>query len=69
MSDAPLSKQQIESFRHSLQMLSPSHVREQYITAHANCCLARGELPKPAEIQRMLCIWKILWEWKQRERR
>jgi hypothetical protein len=69
MPDEPMTKQQIEAYRHGLQMLSSSHVREQYVRAHADCCLARGELPKPAEVQKMLCIWKILWEWKQRERR
>jgi len=54
MSDEPLSRPEIEALQRQLSLLSEPAVRDAYVQAHARCCLGRGELPNPAEVQRFL---------------
>ena len=69
MPDQPMSRSEIESFQRQLSLLSEPAVREQYTQAHAKCCLGRGGLPTPAEIQQFLGVWKVLWRWEQNGKR
>lgn len=65
MSDQPLTRDEIEAFQRQLSLLSEPAVRDQYNQGHAKCCLGRGGLPSPGDIQRLLSIWKVLWGWEQ----
>lgn len=69
MPNEPLSRIDVEALQRQLSMLSEPAVREQYIQAHAKCCLGRGGLPTPAEIQRFLSAWKVLWRWEQNQKK
>ena len=69
MSDEPLSRPEIEALQRQLSLLSEPAVRDAYAQAHARRCLGRGELPSPAEVQRFLSAWKILWRWEQNGKR
>ena len=69
MPDQPLSRSDVEAFQRELSLLSEPHVRDAYVQAHARCCLGRGELPSPADVQRFLSTWKVLWRWEQNEKR
>lgn len=69
MPDEPLSRPEIEDLQRQLSQLSEPAVRDAYIQAHAKCCLGRGELPSPAEVQRFLSAWKVLWRWEQNGKR
>jgi hypothetical protein len=60
-----MGRADIESFQRQLSLLSEPAVRDQYAQAHAKCCLGRGGLPSPAEVQRFLSVWKVLWQWEQ----
>ncbi len=62
-----LSKRSVFStaMQRQLSLLSESAVRDAYVQAHARCCLGRGELPSPAQVQRFLSTWKVLWKWEQ----
>ena len=63
MSDQPLSRSEVEALQRQLSLLSEPAVRDAFIQAHAKCCLGRGALPSPAEVQRFLSAWKVLWRW------
>lgn len=63
--DRILSRDEVQEFQRQLSLLSEPTVRNQYIEAHAKCCLAQGRMPTPAEIQHLLCIWKVLYKWEQ----
>lgn len=65
MPDQPLSRSEVEAFQRQLSLLSEPAVRDAYVQAHARCCLGRGELPDPADVQRFLSAWKVLWKWGQ----
>ena len=65
MSDEPLSRPEIEALQRQLSLLSEPAVRDAYVQARARCCLRRGELPNPADVQRFLSAWKVLWRWEQ----
>jgi len=65
MPDQPLSRTEVEELQRQLSRLSEPAVRDAYVQAHAKCCLGRGELPSPAEVQRFLSAWKVLWRWEQ----
>ena len=69
MPDEPLSRPEIEDFQRQLSKLSEPAVRDAYVQAHARCCLGRGGLPSPAEVQRFLSAWKVLWKWEQNGKR
>jgi hypothetical protein len=69
MPDQPLTREEIQAFQRQLSLLSEPAVREQYTHAHAKCCLGRGNLPSPADVQRFLSIWKVLWQWEQAAKR
>ena len=69
MADQLLSKAEIEAFQRQLSLLSESSVRAQYTQAHAACCLGRGGIPSPADVQNFLAIWKVLWRWEQNANR
>ena len=64
-----MTRDEIEAFQRQLSLLSEPAIREQYIQAHAKCCLGRGGLPSAAEVQRFLSIWKVLWKWEQNSRK
>ena len=64
----PLSRSEVEALQRELSLLSEPAVRDAYIQAHARCCLGRGELPNPADVQR-LSAWKVLWRWEQNVKR
>jgi hypothetical protein len=68
MEDEPMSKAQAEKYQRDLQMLSEPHVNERYQKAYADCALSHGRVPTPLEIQRLLCIWKVLHQWMMRRR-
>jgi hypothetical protein len=68
MADEPMSKAQAEQFQRNLQMLSESHVQEHYRKAYTDCALSHGRVPTPVEIQRLLCVWKVLHQWAMRQR-
>ena len=61
MSGQPLTRSDIEALQRQLSLLSEPAVRDAYVQAHARCCLGRGELPNPADVQRLLSAWKVLW--------
>jgi|307.fasta_scaffold1028393_1 hypothetical protein len=65
MPDEPLSRSEVEALQRQLSLLSEPAVRDAYVQAHARCYLGRGELPSPAEVQRFLSAWKVLWRWQQ----
>ena len=67
--DKVLSKEEAEKVQHNLSLLPKPHVEEAYLRAFADAALVRGTPPSPSTIQRLLCIWKILWRWKERETR
>jgi hypothetical protein len=69
MPDQPLSRSEVEALQRRLSLLSEPAVRDAYMQAHARCCLGRGELPNPAEVQRFLSAWKVLWKWEQNGKR
>jgi hypothetical protein len=69
MSDQLLTRSEIEDVQRQLSLLSEPAVRDAYVKAHAECCLGRGELPSPAQIQRLLSAWKVLWRWEQNGQR
>jgi hypothetical protein len=69
MSDEPLSRSDIEALQRELSLLSEPAVRDAYVQAHARCCLGRGGLPNPADVQRFLSAWKVLWRWEQNGKR
>jgi hypothetical protein len=52
-----------------LAQLSPSHVEHSYHEAYADCAFTHNRLPGPRAVQRLLCVWKVLWRWKERSRR
>lgn len=64
--DPPLDRAGVEDYKNQLSRLSLDHVEKAYRDAHSACCPARG-LPTAAQIQRLLCAWKVLWQWKQNE--
>jgi hypothetical protein len=49
-----MTRPEIEAVQRRLSLLSEPAVRDEYARAHAKCCLGRGGLPTPAEIQRLL---------------
>ena len=65
MADGPMNRDDVEAFQRELSLLSEPSVRAQYIEAHAKCCLGHGQLPSPADVQRFLSTWKVLWRWHQ----
>jgi hypothetical protein len=67
--DKILSREEVQEFQRRLALLSESSVRDQYSQAHAKCCLARGKLPTPVEVQHFLSLWKVLWRWEQNPQR
>jgi hypothetical protein len=69
MSDQPLARREVEDLQRQLSLLSESAVRDTYVRAHAQCCLGRGGLPSPADVQRFLSAWKVLWRWEQNGKR
>ena len=69
MPDQPLTRPEIEALQHQPSLLSESAVRDTYVQAHAQCCLGRGGPPSPADVQRFLSAWKVLWRWEQNGQR
>jgi hypothetical protein len=69
MSDQPLTRPEVEALQRQLSLLTEPAVRDAYAQAHARCCLGRGGLPNPADVQRFLSAWKVLWRWEQNGKR
>ena len=69
MPDEPMSRSDVEALQRQLSLLSEPAVRDAYTQAHAKCCLGRGGLPKPEDVQRFLSAWKVLWRWEQNGKR
>ena len=65
MPDQPMSRPEVEQLQRELSRLSEHAVKDAYIKAHAQCCLGQGKLPSPADVQRFLSAWKVLWRWEQ----
>src|SRR5215472_411501 len=53
VADRILSREEVLEFERQLSLLSEPAVRNQYVEAHSKCCLARGRLPTPEEIQHL----------------
>jgi hypothetical protein len=66
--DELMTAKQAEDYKRQLSMLSEAHVLNAYREALANCSLYHGNVPTPAEIQRLLCSWKVLWSWRKNKR-
>lgn len=64
--DPPLSKEDLEQYRRGLANLSPYHVRELYDEIHEECRMVDNRLPSPKAIQRLVQVWRRLWEWSNR---
>lgn len=66
--ERPMTREQAERYKQQLSMLSPSHVEDTYHRAFSDCALHDGRPPSPAMIQRLLCVWKVLWQWQARQK-
>jgi hypothetical protein len=64
--DEVMSKGQAEKYQHNLSLLAKSHVEEEYRRAFSDSALIGGKPPSPGTIQRLLCIWKVLWKGRDR---
>jgi hypothetical protein len=64
-----MSREDAEKYQHHLQQLSKPHVEDAYRNAFSDCALMSGQPPTPRTIQRLLCVWKVLWRWRERETR
>jgi hypothetical protein len=62
----PMSKEEVERLKHNLSLMAKPHVEQAYRQAFCECALVNGRIPNPSTIQRLLCIWKILWRWKEK---
>jgi hypothetical protein len=59
-----LSREELDSLKHRLSLLSPNHVRQEYLAQLERCRLER-EVPPPYVIQRLVVMWKLLWKWRR----
>lgn len=62
--DEPMTKKEADDFRRQISLLAECSVRNEYLKAYSDCAMKNGELPTPREIQELLCIWKVLWGWR-----
>jgi len=60
-----LSREELDSLKCRLSLLSPNHVRQEYLEQLERCKLER-EVPPPYVIQRLVAMWKLLWKWRRR---
>jgi hypothetical protein len=61
----PMTREEAERYQRNLSMLARSHVEEAYRAAFSDCALINGKLPGASTIQRLLCVWKVLWRWRK----
>jgi hypothetical protein len=59
-----MTKEEIAQLKRSLSLLSPYHVRQEYLAQIERCRLER-EVPPPHAIQRLVTIWKVLRRFKR----
>jgi hypothetical protein len=64
--DPPLSKEDLEHYSRGLANLSPYHVRKLYNEVHDECRMVGERAPSPKAIQRLVQVWRQLWEWSRR---
>ncbi len=67
--DKPLSRDQLAQLTRRLAVLSPLHVQRAYRDAYVRCAMNGDLLPPAAAVQEMVCAWKLLRQWKIRNRR
>lgn len=62
----PMTREEADVYKRNLSLTSQPHVEDAYRAAHSDCAFKHGVLPTPAEIQRLLCCWKVLWRWARK---
>ena len=63
--DVPLTKDQEESMKRGLSLLSPFSVAEQYRRAYEECRMSGARPPKASAIQSLVAAWYQLWKWQK----
>jgi hypothetical protein len=61
--DRPLTKEQLAHRRNQLAMLHVSNIQRAYREAWKACSMDGDQPPKPAAIQDLVQVWRVLWGW------
>ena len=66
VTDLPPSKDDLEQYRRGLANHSRYHVRKLYNEVHDECRVVGDHVPSAKAIQRLVQVWRQLWEWSRR---
>ncbi len=67
--DKPLTREQLAQLKRRLAVLSPYDVAKAYREAHVRCAIKGDLLPPAAAVQELVTAWKLMRQWKLRNRR
>jgi hypothetical protein len=66
--DKPLSREQLAQLTRRLAVLSPHDVQRAYCDAYVRCAMNGDLLPPAAAMQELVTAWKLMRQWKLRNR-
>jgi len=65
VSAAIMTRAELTRFKHSLALLSPYSVQDQYQKALDTCRVRNGAPPSPRQMQELVALGKRLWAWRR----
>jgi hypothetical protein len=66
--DRPLTRDQLAQLTRRLAVLRPDDVQRAYREAYVRCAMSGDLLPPAAAVQELVTSWKLLRQWKLRNR-
>lgn len=66
--DKRLSRDELAQLTRRLAVLSPYEVQRAYREAHQRCFMKDDLLPPAAAVQELVTAWKLMRQWKMRNR-
>jgi hypothetical protein len=60
-----MTREELNRLKHSLSLLSPHTVQDNYMQSLEKCSLRNGAPPAPRMIQELVTLWRVLWRWRK----
>lgn len=60
---AGTDRDELNRLKHSLSLLSPHMVQDNYLQSLEKCRLRNGAPPPPRFVQELVTAWRVLWRW------